>query len=180
VKPTIMVPIERFLAKGETLQVKTGPHWIVFLRSIVTAAAILVAATVLAVVAFESGSNRVSIYAALAAGVVAVAFALLASAVLERNSRKVLVTDRRIVALDGVLHRTSRETRLSSVQSIDLDQSIFGRLLNFGTITIHTGNDDPMVLKSIAFPLELHQALQDHRTVQRRFAGQPEDIAAGA
>ena len=179
-KPTIMVPIERFLAKGETLQVKTGPHWIVFLRSIVIATAILVVATGLAIVAFESPSSRVSIYAALSAGTVAVAFAVLASAILQRNSQMILVTDCRIVALNGVLHHTTSETRLASVQRVDLDQNIFGRLLNFGTITLHTGNDDPMVLKNIAFPLELHQALQDHRTVRRDFLASPEDYAAGA
>jgi membrane protein YdbS with pleckstrin-like domain len=180
VKPTIMVPIERFLAKGEILQVRTSPHWIVFLRSIVTATAILCVATGLAVMAFESPTNRVSIYAALSAGAVAVAFAVLASATLQRNSQIILVTDRRIVALNGVLRHTTSETRLASVQSIDLDQSVLGRLLNFGTITLRTGNDEPMVLENIAFPLELHQALQDHRSVRREFVASPEDYAAGA
>lgn len=179
-KPTIMVPIERFVAKGENLQVRTGPHWIVFIRSIVASTALLAGATVLAVMAFEASARSVTIYAALSAGCVAIAFAVLASAILERSSRIVLVTDRRIIAVTGVLHRSSTETRLGSIQSIDLDQSIFGRLLNFGTITLWTGNDEPMVLKNIAFPLELHQALQDHRTVQRAIPAGQEDYAAGA
>ena len=168
-----MVPTDRYLAQGETLQVTTGPHWIVYLRSIIVATVILTAATALAVIAFESPSSRVALYAALCAGTVAVAFGVLASATLQRNSQVVIVTDNRIVEITGVLRRATTETRLAAVQSISVDQSIVGRLLNFGTITLHSANQEPMVLKNIAFPLELHQALQDHRSSR-------EDYAAGA
>src|SRR5206468_1430176 len=112
-------------------------------------------------------------YAALCAGTVAIAVGVLASATLQRNSQVVIVTDNRIVEITGVLRRATTETRLAAVQSISVDQSIVGRLLNFGTITLHSANQEPMVLKNIAFPLELHQALQDHRSSQ-------EDYAAGA
>ena len=157
-----MVPMDRYLAKGESLQLRTGPHWIVFLRSIVVATLLLITATALAVESFESTGENVTIYAALSAGIVAIAFAVLASAILKRNSQVIVVTDNRIVEIAGVLHRTTHEIRLAAVQSISLDQSIVGRILNFGSITLFTGNDEPMVLKNIAFPLELHQALKDN------------------
>src|SRR4051812_21424600 len=98
-----MVPMDRYLAKGETLQVQTGPHWIVYLRSILVAITILTGATALAVIAFESPASRVALYAALCAGAVAVAFGVLASATLQRNSQVVMVTDNRIVEITGVL-----------------------------------------------------------------------------
>jgi membrane protein YdbS with pleckstrin-like domain len=173
VKPIIMVSMELLLAKGETLQVRSGPHWIVYLRSIIVASLILIFATTLAAIAFESSSSKVTIYAALSAGAVAIAFGVLASATLQRNSQAVLVTDTRVIEVTGVLRHATTETRLSSVQTISVDQSIVGRLLNFGTVTLFTSNDEPIILRNIAFPLELQQALQDHRT--RR-----EDMAAGA
>jgi uncharacterized membrane protein YdbT with pleckstrin-like domain len=174
VKLLTMVPTDRYLAKGETLQIRTGPHWIVFLRSIVAAIFILIVATGLAVTAFESTSSHVTLFAALSAGTVAIAFGVLTSANLQRSSQAVIVTDSRIVEIAGVLHHTSSEIRLDAIQRVSVDQSIVGRVLNFGTVTLLTGNDDPMVLKNIAFPLELHQALKDHCRPHG------EDIAAGA
>jgi len=166
--------MDRYLAKGETLQLRTGPHWIVFLRSIVAAIFILIVATGLAVSAFESTSSHVTIFAALSAGTVAIAFGVLTSTTLQRNSQVVIVTNERIIEIAGLLHHTTSEIRLAAVQGVTVDQSIVGRLLNFGTVTLHTGNDDPMVLKNVAFPLELHQALKDH------YRPHGEDIAAEA
>jgi len=47
-----------------------------------------------------------------------------------------------------------------------VDQNVVARLFNYGTITLRTASDAPMVLYKIAFPLELHQALQDHKTLE--------------
>ncbi len=179
-KPTILVPIERSLSKGETIQVRTGSHWIVNVRSICSAGAIAAVGVAVMLEAFGTTEARARGMALFAATMFAIAIAILAVVTIQRRARVVLVTDRRIVAMTGVLRKSSTETLLSSVQSIDLDQSVFGRLLNFGTITLHTMGKEPMVLNDIAFPLELHQALQDHRPVRREFTSEAEDYAAGA
>lgn len=169
-KLRITDPMERYLAPGETLLAKTGPHWIVNLRSILSSIMILAVGVALVYEASGSTRSHATIYAALAVGFVAIAIAILVSANLQRRSQVVLVTDSRIVDMKGLMHRTTSEVRIAAVQSTTIDQSMLGRLLNFGTVTLQTGNDDPLVLANIAFPQELYQVLLDHRPHEPRVA----------
>jgi uncharacterized membrane protein YdbT with pleckstrin-like domain len=170
-KPRIIDAMERHLTSGETIEVRTGPHWIVFLRSIITGTIILIVGGMLVVAELNASSAHSPIFAGLSAGAVAIALGVLVGATLRRNSQAVVVTNDRIVEMNGVLHHSTTETRLDSIQNISVDQSIVGRLLNYGTITLRTANGEPMVLKNIAFPQELHQALKDHQTrIQDRAA----------
>ena len=162
--------MERYLAPGETLQAQTGPHWIVNLRSIVSSVMILAVGVALVYEAMHATSSHATIFAALAIGSVGIAIAILVSANLQRRSQLVLVTDSRIVELKGIMHRSMSEVRIAAVQSTKIDQSVLGRLLNFGTVTLETGNDDPLVLANIAFPQELYQVLLDHRPHETRVA----------
>jgi Bacterial PH domain len=163
VKQRLLNLLQPHLAPGETVQVRTGPHWIVYLRSIIAAVMILAVGTALAYEAMFGTSAHAQIYAAMSAATIGIAIAILASATLQRRSQIVLVTDGRILEISGVLHRVTSEMRIAAVQSSTIDQNILGRLLNFGTVTLRTGNEDPMVLRNIAFPQELHQALLDQR-----------------
>jgi uncharacterized membrane protein YdbT with pleckstrin-like domain len=163
VKAPNMKSMDNHLAPGETLLVRTGPHWIVFLRSIVSAVMILIVGGALAYEAAQTTAAHATIYAAFSVAAVAIAIAILVAATLQRRALQVLVTESRVLEVSGVLHRTTNEMRIAAIRSVTIDQSIFGRLLNYGTIILHTGNEDPMVLSNIAFPQELHQALQDQR-----------------
>jgi uncharacterized membrane protein YdbT with pleckstrin-like domain len=170
VKARILKFMDSYLAPGETLQVRTGPHWIVYLRSILSAVMILAVGTALAYEALNTTASHATIYAALSVGAVGIAIAILASATLQRRTQQVLVTELRVLEVSGVLHRRMNEMRIAAIRSTTIEQSMFGRLLNYGTITLHTGNEDPMVLSNIAFPQELHQALQDHRPHESNIA----------
>jgi uncharacterized membrane protein YdbT with pleckstrin-like domain len=162
VRARILNFMDSYLAPGETLQVRTGPHWIVYLRSIVSAVMILIVGAALTYEAMNTTAAHATIYAALAVAAVGIAIAILASATLQRRTQQILVTEYRVLEASGVLHRKTNEMRIAAIRTVTIDQSIFGRLLNYGTITLQTGNEDPMVLSNIAFPQELHQALQDH------------------
>jgi len=65
------------------------------------------------------------------------------------------VTDRRIIYKTGLLARHTIEMNRSKVQSIDVDQSIFGRLFGYGTIVVRGtgGSLEPvrMISRPIAF-----------------------------
>lgn len=169
-KERILKIMQPYLAPGETVQVRTGPHWIVYARSIFASAMILAVGAALAYEAWWATSAHATIYAALSAGTVGIAIAILLTTTLQRRTQQVLVTDHRILEVSGVLHRVTSEMRIAAVQSSTIDQSIIGRLLNFGTVTLNTGNEDPMVLRNIAFPQELNQALQDHRPHETQIA----------
>ena len=75
------------------------------------------------------------------------------------------ITNQRVIVKEGFLKRKTSEVFLKSVESVQVDQSIWGRMLNFGTITVSGtgGASDP--LSMIRAPLEFK------KQVQQRLAG---------
>ncbi len=66
------------------------------------------------------------------------------------------VTNKRVIFKTGIISRKSEEMKLASVETVEIDQGIFGRLLGYGNIKV-TGRgtsdvlfrlvDDPMTVK---------------------------------
>ena len=81
---------------------------------------------------------------------------------------EIAVTDRRVIYKRGVHHPAHREMNMDKVASVDVDQSILGRLLDYGTVhVIGTGGTqntaDPNVGRiehhRVASPLALRSAI---------------------
>ncbi|UCE65946.1 MAG: PH domain-containing protein [Candidatus Zixiibacteriota bacterium] len=71
------------------------------------------------------------------------------------------VTDKRVIAKLGFIRRTSLEILHTKVESIQVDQSIMGRLLGFGTIIVRGtgGSKDPF--RKIPDPMEFRKIVQE-------------------
>jgi uncharacterized membrane protein YdbT with pleckstrin-like domain len=70
------------------------------------------------------------------------------------------VTNRRVIVKEGFIKRNTVEVFLKRVESVQVDQSIWGRILNFGTIIVSGtgGVSDP--LSMIRSPLEFKKQVQ--------------------
>jgi membrane protein YdbS with pleckstrin-like domain len=77
------------------------------------------------------------------------------------------VTNKRVILKKGIIGRKTEEMKLTSIETVEIDQGVFGRMLGFGTVKItgrgvsdflFTGIDDPMAVKrtieSIGNPIE--------------------------
>lgn len=75
------------------------------------------------------------------------------------------ITNQRVIVKEGFLKRKTSEIFLKSVESVQVDQSLWGRILNFGTIVVTGtgGVSDP--LSMIRNPLDFK------KQVQQRLAG---------
>jgi uncharacterized membrane protein YdbT with pleckstrin-like domain len=71
-----------------------------------------------------------------------------------RWTTEIDVTNRRIVYKRGFIKRHTVEMNMDKVESVDVDQSIFGRLLNHGDITIRGTGIGLEPLRGIGAPLE--------------------------
>ncbi len=66
------------------------------------------------------------------------------------------VTNKRVIYKTGIISRKSEEMKLGSIETVEIDQGVFGRILGFGNIKV-TGRgtsdvwfraiDDPMAVK---------------------------------
>jgi uncharacterized membrane protein YdbT with pleckstrin-like domain len=64
------------------------------------------------------------------------------------------VTNMRVVHKTGFIKRRTFEMALDKVESVDVNQSILGRLLNYGDVTIQGVGEGREKLTTISAPLE--------------------------
>jgi uncharacterized membrane protein YdbT with pleckstrin-like domain len=140
--------IERILQPGETVVYSGKIHWVIYLPAM-----ILVVLALAALTQAKAGSLGMSwLFASIAFWVAAgVTFA---SAWFKRWTTEIDVTNRRIVYKCGLIKRHTVEMNMDKVESVDVDQSVFGRILNYGDITIRGTGEGIEPLHSIGAPLD--------------------------
>ena len=130
-------------------------HWVIFGRAILFAA---VGFAILAIAreVVPQMKDVVEI-----AGGLALAFALLAflQAVFRRSITELAVTDHRVIYKRGFLRRHTVEMNMDKVETVDVDQSVLGRLLGFGTIHVHGTGQGIENLNRVASPVRLRNAI---------------------
>lgn len=80
---------------------------------------------------------------------------------INRSTSEFAVTNRRVIVKVGWIRRRSLETLLMKVEGIQVEQSILGRILNYGTITITGTGGSREVFDRIAAPLEFRRKVQE-------------------
>jgi uncharacterized membrane protein YdbT with pleckstrin-like domain len=72
-----------------------------------------------------------------------------------RWTTEIAVTDRRVIYKRGFINRHTIEMNMDKVASVDVDQSVLGRLLNYGTVTVQGTGMSFEPLRRIRSPLSL-------------------------
>ena len=147
--------VRRVLQHGETIVYTTRLHWLIYIQTIL----LLIVSIILAGAAVSTSDNQ-SI--SLALGIAAVIFALLAlsaglRAFIRRATTELAVTDHRVIYKSGLLSRHTIEMNRDKVESVDVDQTLLGRIFGYGTVIVRgTGGslepirniDDPLNFRS--------------------------------
>jgi len=141
--------VQKVLLPGERVIYETGLHWLIYRRAALAAAAALL----LAIASRYAPSDSAYLVLIAAGAAAAVALALFAGAAIRRASTELAVTDQRVVFKHGIIARHTIEMNRSKVESVDVDQTLLGRIFGFGTVMLRGtgGSLEPMV--GIADPL---------------------------
>ena len=92
--------------------------------------------------------------------IVAVAAFPLAYAYVSYTSSEFAVTNKRLIIKVGWIQRRTLETMLSKVEAIGVEQTIFGRMFGFGTITVTGTGGTKEPFANIANPLDFRRQVQ--------------------
>lgn len=145
---------EKVLQEGETIRFSSRVHWIVYLRGIV----FIVLGIVVGVLLRQFVPNSTDSYSipALIAIGIGLFFGILSliGAWWQRFITEIVVTNRRIIFKRGFLKRQTFEMNMEKVESVRVDQSIFGRMLGYGTVIIRGTGSSFEPLPLIDHPLE--------------------------
>jgi uncharacterized membrane protein YdbT with pleckstrin-like domain len=99
------------------------------------------------------------------------------AALIERATSEFAVTNRRVIIKVGLVARRTVELNLSQVESVGVDQSIFGRLLGYGTIIVRGSGGTYESFKAIAKPLAFRKAVNEATEAAQNVSGAQRDKA---
>jgi uncharacterized membrane protein YdbT with pleckstrin-like domain len=83
---------------------------------------------------------------------------LLAMAYVRIQSTEVAVTTKRLIVKHGFIRRSTVEINLGKVESIQVDQEMLGRMLNYGTLVISGTGTSHAPIAGIADPMAFRKA----------------------
>jgi uncharacterized membrane protein YdbT with pleckstrin-like domain len=147
--------VQRILQPGEEIRYVATIHWITYLPGLL----ILILAAVMWGFA-ESGNQPHKVVLAASAVVAAIAIILILRAWFHRWITEIAVTNRRVIYKTGFISRKTIEMHMDKVESVEVNQSIFGRLFDYGDITlVGTGDSHFSDIKTIANPIELRNQI---------------------
>ena len=148
--------IDDILQPGEKVLYSTNAHWIFYGPSIlawIVALALLVVSHL-----FVDGTAALACLA-LAAIVALFALYKMLTAWFHRWTTETDVTNMRVVHKTGFIQRRTFEMALDKIESVDVDQSIMGRFLNYGNVTINGVGEGRETIRTIASPLAFRSAI---------------------
>lgn len=83
----------------------------------------------------------------------------LAAAAIRYMSTEMAVTNKRVIAKQGLISRTTIELSLARIESIQVDQSILGRICDFGSIVVSGAGNPQAPVVGISHPLLFRKAV---------------------
>ena len=100
--------------------------------------------------------------------VVGIGLIFLIWALIRYKTTEFAVTDRRIIAKTGLISRSTVELFLDKVEALHVEQSVPGRLLDFGTVTIRGTGATLEPIRSISAPLALRKQFMQAADLYRQ------------
>ena len=137
---------DALLADGEQVVLRSRQHWLAWLVEGRVAVSVLVASLALlgiASFALEQGAPRFWL-GALAFVLLLGSMLVLARLWLSWRSQDYLVTNRRVVKVEGIIRKRSADSSLEKINDAVLEQGIFGRIFGFGNLEILTAAEIPV------------------------------------
>lgn len=130
--------IDNNLMTNEVVVYRTQLHWIIFAPS-----ALLLLFTIFSWV------------------FILISALTMVSALIAYYSSEFAITNKRIIIKIGFIQRSSFEILLSKVEGISVDQTIPGRLFDYGTITVTGTGGSKEPFRTIDSPLEFRKKAQE-------------------
>ena len=148
--------IDDILQPGEKVLYSTNSHWIFFLPAIL---GWIVAFILFVASGMVPQGPMVLVFWSLSAIVALFALYKTATAWFHRWTTETDVTNFRVVHKTGFVKRQTFEMSVDKVESVDVNQSILGRILNYGDVTVLGVGEGGKTIDTIASPLAFRNAI---------------------
>lgn len=157
-----MAYVDDLLGNGEEKLLAAHPHWTVLAKRVAGNAFLTILLLAIGIVAKVKISNA-------KAGLIVLIVCLVAALIfylqvfiqfLRWRNEHYIITDHRVIQVYGLLGKHSIDSSLNMINDLVLNQTLFGRMLNYGDMQIVTGNDvGTDTLEHVADPLAFKRAV---------------------
>lgn len=144
--------IQNNLQAGEEIKYKADIHWYIFAYPVI----------LLLLSAFFSSAQTGLFYYVSILLLLSGLFQLIKRILLKMGAEYV-VTNKKVILKSGILNRDALELVLNKCEGIQINQSLMGRMLGFGSIVVTTGgvtNKFDFITNPIKFRNEINAQIQ--------------------
>ena len=150
--------IGSILQSDEQVIHEASIHWVVYLPSIfffVLGLALLLWVAPI----YQAGGREI----VGTIGVILALAALLAApfyffkALIQRSATELAITNRRVIAKVGLIRRKTWEINAAKVEGVEVEQSVWGRILGYGMVTVNGTGGGIAPLRNIDDPVEFRK-----------------------
>lgn len=145
--------IDKILLSDEKLVYRSHPHGIIFFRPLI--------GLLLTIFAFYEGI----ILIASLAGLITLLGCL--SALIAYCTTEFAITNQRVISKLGLIRRYSFENALNRIEGVEVEQSILGRLFDYGSIRIRGVGGSAELFSAVPNPLLFRHKIQTQIERQR-------------
>jgi hypothetical protein len=166
-----MAYIDNKLGSGEKIVHTAHQHPFVLIRVSLGSIGMFVLGLILLIVGFvykspDPANNLLNILKTvlIIAGLVAMFVGIVGFLIHYLNyiNEEFIVTNERVIQVEGIFNKRELDSSLSKVNDIQTFQTVFGRLFNYGTINIVTGNESGINrLDFLSNPFEFKRKMLD-------------------
>ena len=147
--------VQRVLQPGETVRHTASTHWIVYWPGVLC----MIAAGAVLLFGPRLWANHPTFWTWVASLIAVVGLYLLIREWYGWWTTEVAVTNLRVIYKTGFIQRRTKEMNMDKVESVEVDQSILGRVLDYGTVTITGTGAGLEALPGVAQPIDLPNSI---------------------
>jgi uncharacterized membrane protein YdbT with pleckstrin-like domain len=74
------------------------------------------------------------------------------------------VTNKRVILKRGIISRKSEEMKISSIETVEIIQGVFGRMFGFGTVKVTGRGISDLLFKNINDPMDVKRKIESVET----------------
>jgi hypothetical protein len=172
--------VDGLLSTGERVMHREKQHWFVFVWGARYTILALAIGVVAAVLQLNLSSPLKDILNYVAITLFVGGLALLGWTILRYLNQEYILTNRRVIAVEGVLNKKVTDSSLEKINDAVLTQSIFGRIFGFGDLEVLTASEAGISLfRMLINPTAFKRAMLDAKHEYERdlagpgYAGSP-------
>lgn len=153
--------VERNMISGETVIYRARLHWIVMLWPLIIGVVFAVAGIATILVNRHNQDNYARFILWFGIGCLLLAIAAFTAGILHRGASEFAVTNKRVILKAGLVHTRTQEMFLNKIESVGVDQTVWGRMLGFGSIAVHGTGGSSEPFHNISRPLDFRHQIQE-------------------